>query len=174
MEMVAIVIVVALVQYTMFGALVGRARSKYNVAAPSISGHPVFERYYRVHQNTLESLVLFIPAILLFATYVRADLAAGIGVVFIIGRFIYLRAYVADPKSRSLGFLLTILPAAVLIVGGAIGNVIDRFLHPGVVDFLDFHLAGWHWPARRPERWSGEHAAARADAADGPPGPAAA
>lgn len=34
-----------------------------------------------------------------------------------------------------------------LIIGGAIGNMIDRFLHPGVVDFLDFHLAGWHWPA---------------------------
>ena len=34
-----------------------------------------------------------------------------------------------------------------LIVGGAIGNVIDRILRPGVVDFLDFHVAGWHWPA---------------------------
>ncbi|WP_420345329.1 signal peptidase II [Pelagibius sp.] len=34
-----------------------------------------------------------------------------------------------------------------LVVGGAIGNVIDRMHQPGVVDFLDFHLAGWHWPA---------------------------
>ncbi len=34
-----------------------------------------------------------------------------------------------------------------LIVGGALGNVIDRFGQPGVVDFLDFHLAGYHWPA---------------------------
>ena len=34
-----------------------------------------------------------------------------------------------------------------LIVGGALGNVLDRFLHPGVVDFLDFHAGGWHWPA---------------------------
>ncbi len=125
MEWVAIVIALALLQYTLFGGLVGRARMKYNVQAPATEGHPVFERYYRVHQNTLETLMMFIPGILLFASYVRADLAAAIGAVFIIGRFIYLRAYVADPKSRSLGFLLTILPAAVLIVGGAIGAALD-------------------------------------------------
>jgi signal peptidase II len=34
-----------------------------------------------------------------------------------------------------------------LIAGGAFGNMLDRFIHPGVVDFLDFHLLGWHWPA---------------------------
>jgi glutathione S-transferase len=125
MELVAIVIVLALLQYTFFGALVGRARMKYHVHAPSISGHPVFERYYRVHQNTLESLILFIPGILLFATYVRPDVAAAVGVIFIIGRFIYLRAYVADPKTRSLGFLLTIGPSAVLALGGCIGALIS-------------------------------------------------
>lgn len=34
-----------------------------------------------------------------------------------------------------------------LIVGGALGNVIDRLRFGAVLDFLDFHLAGWHWPA---------------------------
>lgn len=34
-----------------------------------------------------------------------------------------------------------------MIIGGAIGNVIDRFLYGGVVDFLDFYALGWHWPA---------------------------
>lgn len=34
-----------------------------------------------------------------------------------------------------------------LVVGGAVGNAIDRLHQPGVVDFLDFHVAGWHWPA---------------------------
>ena len=34
-----------------------------------------------------------------------------------------------------------------LVVGGAIGNVIDRILHGAVFDFLDFHIAGYHWPA---------------------------
>jgi len=34
-----------------------------------------------------------------------------------------------------------------LILGGAIGNVIDRIAYGHVIDFLDFHYAGWHWPA---------------------------
>ncbi len=34
-----------------------------------------------------------------------------------------------------------------LIIAGAIGNAIDRIAHGAVVDFLDFHYAGWHWPA---------------------------
>lgn len=37
--------------------------------------------------------------------------------------------------------------ALVLILGGAIGNVIDRILYGHVIDFLDVHAAGWHWPA---------------------------
>jgi signal peptidase II len=41
-----------------------------------------------------------------------------------------------------------LLPTALsLIMGGAIGNVIDRLRFDAVVDFLDFHLAGYHWPA---------------------------
>ena len=34
-----------------------------------------------------------------------------------------------------------------MILGGAVGNVIDRLLHGYVVDFLDFHIRGWHFPA---------------------------
>ncbi len=41
-----------------------------------------------------------------------------------------------------------LLPTALaLILGGAIGNVVDRLRFDAVVDFLDFHLAGYHWPA---------------------------
>ena len=81
MEFVAIVIVLALLQYFVFGLLVGRARSKFDVHAPAVTGHPVFERYYRVHQNTLELMIMFIPAIVLFGYWVRPDLGAGIGFV---------------------------------------------------------------------------------------------
>ncbi len=59
MELVAIVIAVALIEYSVFGMLVGKARGTYGIDAPAITGHPVFERYYRVQQNTLENLVLF-------------------------------------------------------------------------------------------------------------------
>jgi signal peptidase II len=46
---------------------------------------------------------------------------------------------------RATGYLL---PAAIgLVIGGAIGNVADRLRLGSVVDFLDFHLGAWHWPA---------------------------
>ncbi|MEY3667371.1 MAG: hypothetical protein RL572_911 [Pseudomonadota bacterium] len=125
MEFVAIVIVLALLQYFVFGLLVGRARSKFDVHAPAVTGHPVFERYYRVHQNTLELMIMFIPAIVLFGYWVRPDLGAGIGFVYVIGRVIYLRAYISDPARRGLGFGLSILPILVLLVGGGIAAVLS-------------------------------------------------
>jgi glutathione S-transferase len=127
MELVAIVIIVALIQYGIFGALVGKARGTYNVDAPAVSGHPVFERYYRVHMNTLESLVLFIPAIFLFATYVNAQIAAILGIVFIIGRYIYFSSYIKEPKSRGLGFALTMLPSVVMALGVLVVLVMRLF-----------------------------------------------
>jgi uncharacterized MAPEG superfamily protein len=125
MEFVAIVIVLALLQYFVFGLLVGRARSKFDVHAPAVTGHPVFERYYRVHQNTLELMIMFIPAIVLFGYWVRPDLGAGIGFVYVIGRVIYLRAYISDPARRGLGFGLSILPILVLLIGGGIAAILS-------------------------------------------------
>jgi uncharacterized MAPEG superfamily protein len=125
MEYVAIVIVLALLQYFAFGLLVGRARSKFNVHAPAIIGHPVFERYYRVHQNTLELMIMFIPAIVLFGYWVRPDLGAGIGFVYVIGRAIYLRAYISDPARRGLGFGLSVLPILILLIGGGIAAILS-------------------------------------------------
>lgn len=121
MELVTIVIAVALIEYAVFGMLVGKARGQYGIDAPAITGDPVFERYYRVQQNTLELLVLFVPGMLMFAEYVSANVAAGLGIIFIVGRYLYLKAYVADPKSRSLGFALSFVPALILLVGGLVG-----------------------------------------------------
>ena len=123
MEFVAIVIVLALIQYFVFGMLVGKARGTYEVHAPAISGHPVFERYYRVHQNTLEMIVMFIPAIVLFSYLVRPDIAAGIGAFYLVGRIIYLRAYVADPAKRGLGFMVSMLPVLVLLLGSGVAAI---------------------------------------------------
>jgi uncharacterized MAPEG superfamily protein len=120
MQLVVIVIVLALLQYFAFGILVGRARMKYNVPAPATSGDPIFERYNRVHQNTLESLVLFLPGITIYGTYANPDVAAGLGLIWIIGRFVYLRSYVKEPGSRGPGFALTTLPSLFLLIGGAI------------------------------------------------------
>jgi len=112
---VTIVTVLALVQFLTFGILVGRARAKYQVSAPAITGNPVFERYFRVQMNTLELLVILLPAMWLFALQVSANGAAGLGAVYLVGRMIYLRSYVREPKSRSLGFGLSSMPILIML-----------------------------------------------------------
>lgn len=117
MPYVAIVTALALLQFFWLGLRVARARGRYGVPAPAISGHELFERHFRVHMNTLEQLVIFLPALWVFATYVSALWAAALGMVFILGRAIYAISYVRDPKSRALGFALTALPTLAMLIG---------------------------------------------------------
>jgi uncharacterized MAPEG superfamily protein len=124
MEFVAIVTVLALLQYIYFAVLVGQARGKFGVNGPAVTGHPVFERYFRVQMNTLELLVAFLPALWLFAQYVSPMWAAILGTIYLVGRFLYLRAYVADPAKRGLGFGLSMLPTLALLLGGLVGAVL--------------------------------------------------
>jgi glutathione S-transferase len=124
MDLTAIVTVLALIEYIVLGVRVGRARGQYGVAAPATTGHPVFERHFRVHQNTLEQLIVFVPALWLFAYYVSNRVAAVLGLMFIIGRALYARGYVADPKQRSTGFGLSMVSSALLLLGGLIGAVV--------------------------------------------------
>lgn len=122
MDLVNLVIGLALLQLIAFGLLVGRARGRYGVQAPATSGHEVFDRYFRVQMNTLELLVIFVPAMLLAPQYLGAQWVAAIGTVYLIGRVIYLLAYVADPARRGLGFALSFFPVIMLtlvVIGGA-------------------------------------------------------
>jgi uncharacterized MAPEG superfamily protein len=123
MELVILIITLALLQFIWFGLLTGRARVAYNVKAPATSGHPVFERQFRVQQNTLEQLIVFIPALVSFSWMAESigwpgnEIAAFLGVFYLIGRALYARAYVKDPLSRSVGFLLSFFPSAVMLPG---------------------------------------------------------
>lgn len=116
-----IITAVALLQYIYFGALVGSARGKYGVSAPAITGHEMFERYYRVQMNTLELLIVFLPSLWLAARYWSPVGMAALGAVYVVGRFVYLKAYVKDPASRSLGYGLSMLPALALLLAGLSG-----------------------------------------------------
>lgn len=118
------VIALALIQYCYFVFVVGQARGKYGVPAPAITGHPEFERRFRVQQNTLEQLVVFIPAMLLFATWVSATLAGVLGLVFILGRWLYFRGYVADPERRGTGFIVGALAQIALLLGAVLGSLV--------------------------------------------------
>jgi glutathione S-transferase len=117
MPYVAIVTVIALLQFFWFGWQVGVARGKYNIAAPAVSGNEMFERVFRVHMNTLEQLVVFLPSLWIFASFVSPLWAAVLGAIFIVGRAVYARSYVKDPKRRSAGFAITALPMLALLVG---------------------------------------------------------
>lgn len=123
MPLVHLVIGLALAQFIFFIFAVGKARETCKVPAPATTGNEIFERYFRVQMNTLELLVVFVPSILLFGQYFGAYLAAMLGVVYIIGRFVYFRSYVKEPKSRGLGYGLSALPIMVLLVGAIIGAV---------------------------------------------------
>jgi glutathione S-transferase len=121
MAYVHLVIVVALIEFLLFSYAVGRARTRYQVPAPAMSGHEVFDRYFRAQMNTLEQLVLFLPAIWLFARYVNAWAAVALGVLFIVGRALYFRGYVQAAESRHAGFVLSAIPNVTLLVGALIG-----------------------------------------------------
>ena len=132
MHYVAIVTVVALLQFFWFGWQVGVARTKYNIAAPAITGNEVFERVFRVQMNTLEQLVVFLPALWIFASFVSPRWAAVLGAIFIIGRAIYARSYVKDPKGRSAGFAMTALPNLALLVGILVWAVMAAVKSPAI------------------------------------------
>jgi glutathione S-transferase len=121
MELVAIVMGLALAEYFYFLMRCGAARGRLGVPAPATTGNPEFERYFRVQYNAIEQLVIFLPTMLLFAHYVHAPTAAGIGLVFIVGRFLYGRGYVVDPARRGPGFLITVVSNAVLLAGAIVG-----------------------------------------------------
>lgn len=116
MEAVVIVTVLALVQYVFFGIQVGGAHQKYGVTAPAMSGDPQFERVNRVHQNTLEQLMVLIPALWMYAHYVEPLWGAGMTVVYLIGRFIYRAEYIKDPSTRTLGFTLSFFPGVIMLI----------------------------------------------------------
>lgn len=127
----AIVSILALLVYFGMSLQVARARGKSGIDAPAMTGDPILERAVRVHINTLEWLPLFLTGLWLFAIYWSELVAAGLGVVWIIGRLVYSAGYMADPAKRSAGFLIQTLAGAVLLLG-ALGRIVWSLAGGGV------------------------------------------
>jgi glutathione S-transferase len=124
----AIVTCLAILFYFFTTILVGKARAKFGIKAPAISGNPDFERVFRVQMNTLEWLPIFLPSLWLFAIYISDEWAAVLGLIWILGRILYLTGYSQAAEKRSMGFGIQAL-AGIILWLGALGAPIWRLIH---------------------------------------------
>jgi uncharacterized membrane protein YecN with MAPEG domain len=129
---VALITVLSLMVYLWQGQRVGSARGRLGVEAPATTGHPEFERHFRVQANTLEGLIVFLPSLWLFAIYTGWEwVAAALGLIWIVGRILYTTGYAKEAKARSLGFGIQILATLILLLGsgGAVVWALIRSYH---------------------------------------------
>jgi hypothetical protein len=117
----ALVTLATIALLVMAGADVGRARGKFKIAAPATTGHPDFERVYRVQMNTTENAIAFLPALWLFAYYVSPMWSGVVGAIWIVGRIWYGRAYAQAASKRTGGFMLSSVAMMTLALGAAVG-----------------------------------------------------
>ncbi|MBD2356016.1 MAPEG family protein [Tolypothrix sp. FACHB-123] len=121
----SLITALTLLLYLVITINVGRARDKYKVPPPQMTGDPNFERVLRVQQNTLEQVVLFLPGLWLFSVYVNPLWAAGIGAVWLVGRIVYAWGYYQAAEKRMVGFGISSLSGMVLLVGSLVGIILS-------------------------------------------------
>jgi glutathione S-transferase len=124
----ALVTCLALAVYMFSCILVSRARIKFGVKLPAISGNADFERVFRAQMNTLEWLPFFLPSLWLFAIYIGDSSAAALGAVWSLGRILYVLGYARAVEKRGPGFAIQSLATIVLWLG-AFGAIIWRLVH---------------------------------------------
>jgi glutathione S-transferase len=107
---------------------VGKARATFGIKAPATTGNPDFERVFRVQMNTLEWMVVFLPSLWLFAIYISDPIAAVLGLVWIVGRMLYLTGYSQAANKRELGFMIQGGATALLWLG-ALGAIVWHLVH---------------------------------------------
>ena len=110
-----------LMQFLFFGALVAKARPKEQVSAPATQGSAAFNALYRVHQNTLERLVVFVPLLWMAGQFWPAPAVAAWGAVFLLARHLYWQGYVKSPADRKAGNVLSMLVMAGLLLANLAG-----------------------------------------------------
>ena len=130
-RLTALVTILALLLYFAMSLQVGKARGKSGIQPPAMTGDPMLERAIRVHINTLEGLPLFLAGLWLFAIYWNELVAAGLGVVWIVGRLLYSTGYMSDPGKRSTGFMIQMAASAVLLFG-ALGKIVYGLATGGI------------------------------------------
>jgi glutathione S-transferase len=125
MALIVLISILAVLQFFFFCTQVAGARARYGVAAPAVSGNEMFERYFRVQMNTLELLAMLLPGLWLASLYVAPIWPFLLGVIYLLGRFVYWRSYIASPGKRGPGFGLSMFPILVLLVIGLVGCILQ-------------------------------------------------
>ena|SRR5437588_7128951 len=124
----ALVTCLAILVYFYSSILVSRARGKFGVKLPAISGKPDFERVFRAQMNTLEWLPIFLPSLWLFAIYINDGIAAALGLVWVVGRILYVFGYAKAVEKRNRGFAIQ-ASAAIILWVGSLGAIAWRLVH---------------------------------------------
>ncbi|WMT75537.1 MAPEG family protein [Bradyrhizobium sp. Ash2021] len=124
----ALVTCLAILFYFFTSIQVSKARAAFGIKVPATSGNPDFERVFRVQMNTLEWMPIFLPSLWLFAVYISDAVAAGLGVVWIAGRILYLIGYSEAAAKRGRGFGIQ-ASAAIILWVGALGAIAWRLIH---------------------------------------------
>ena len=130
MNYTALVTLLAIALYFSTGLMVAKARRTFGVDVPATSGHADFERVFRVQQNMLEWMPIFLPSLWLFAFTIGDVWAAVAGLVWIAGRLVYIAGYSHASERRHAGFFIQMLACAVLWFG-ALGAIVLRLIHGG-------------------------------------------
>ncbi len=125
MNLVMLVTVLALLVFFVVTINIGRSRAKFGIKPPQMTGDPEFERTVRVQQNMLEQMVIFLPAMWIFALVVSPVYAAGLGAVWVIGRIVYAWGYYQAAEKRGPGFGISTLATIALLLGSLIGVVLQ-------------------------------------------------
>ena len=123
----SLVTALTLIVYQVLTVNVGRARMKYKIMPPAMSGDENFERVVRVQQNTLEQLVFFLPALWLFSVYVSPLWGAVLGAVWLVGRILFAWGYYQAAEKRVAGFAISSLSGITLVLGALVGIGLKLF-----------------------------------------------
>ncbi|OUL27403.1 hypothetical protein BV378_11975 [Nostoc sp. RF31YmG] len=121
----SLITALTLLLYLVITINVGRARAKYKVLPPQMTGDADFERVLRVQQNTLEQMVVFVPALWLFSFYINPLWGAVIGAIWLVGRVAYAWGYYQAAEKRKIGFGISSISGLVLLLGSLVGIILS-------------------------------------------------
>lgn len=124
-HLTSFVTLLAVLLFAYTGVRVSQARRATGIKAPATTGNPDFERAFRVQMNMLEWMPIFLPALWLCALYIGDKYAAAGGVVWIIGRALYIQGYSAAANKRGPGFMIQGVAALALWLAALVGVVLN-------------------------------------------------